>query len=381
MAHKTPLSATFAKTVNEPGVYGEGRGGHGLHLRVYRRADGRLAKSWGQRIAIRGRITNLGLGTFPLVTLAEARRKALANRRETAQGRDPRGGGVPTFAEASEKVIALHAGGWKDPAMSARAWRATFRDYAAPFASKPVSKVTSGDILEALAPVWNVKPSAAKTARQRIGAVLKWAIASGHRADNPAGEALTSALPRQNGINRHHAALPHGEVAGALAKVRSAESRGKAARLSFEFAALTACRSVEARGARWHEVDREARVWIIPAARMKAKRAHRIPLADAALDVLRQARNLGSGIYVFPSPVKGRELSGPTLQKLARMCGGTVHGLRTSFRTWCGDTGVAREVAEAALAHVVGGVEGAYNRTDLFERRREVMDNWGSYIG
>ena len=380
-AHKTPMSATGVKAIREPGRYGEGRGGHGLYLRVYRRADGGLAKSWGQRISIRGKRTNLGLGAYPVVTLAGARAKALHNRREVEAGRDPRGDGIPTFEKAAEKVIRLHARSWKDAELMARRWRQNLRAYAYPvFGSKRVSKIAAADVLEALAPIWSSKPAAAKMARQRIGAVMKWAIASGYRTDNPAGEAVAAALPRQNGRTRHHAAMRHREVAAALAKIRSAKGRNKAARLAFEFAALTAARSGEVRGARWCEIDREAGIWTIPPERMKAKREHRIPLSTAALDVLHEARALGSAVFVFPSRKTGRPLSPKPLQLLANLTGATVHGLRSSFRIWAGDNAVAPEVAGRALAHVVRGVAGAYDRGSLFERRRAVMQDWGEYI-
>ena len=379
--HPQPLSATFTKTINKPGRYGDGRGGWGLYLRVFRRANGRLSKSWGQRIRIRGRATNLGLGIYPLVTLAEARAKALANRREVELERDPRGGGIPTFQAAAEKVIRLHARSWKDPERMASAWRQTFRAYALPvFGSKRVSKITSADVLAVLVPIWSSKPTAAKMARQRIAAVMKWAVGAGYRADNPAGERIDGALPKQNGGHVHHAALPHGEVAGALAKVRAATRRDKATRLAFEFAALTAARSGEARGAKWSEIDRAAKVWTIPAERMKARRQHRVPLSREALAVLKEARKLGSGVSVFPSRKTGELLSAQALWGLAKLTGGTVHGLRSSFRMWAGDNAVAPEVAERALAHVVRGVAGAYDRGSLFERRREVMQDWAAYL-
>ena len=377
-----PLTAAFVQRVRESGRHGDGRGGHGLYLRVYVRKNGRVAKSWGQRVRIAGKTTNLGLGVFPIVSLSEARKAALHNRREIAQGRDPRRGKVPTFAEASERVIRLHAPGWKNSKRVSTKWRQTLRDYAFPvFGRKAVSEVTSADILGALSPIWASKPATAKVVRQRVGAVLKWSVASGFRPDNPAGASLTAALPRQNGRVRHHAALPHREVSGALAKIRAAKSRAKAARLAYELCALTACRASEAREAKWSEIDREARLWTIPARRMKGRREHRVPLSDAALEVLREARNLGSAIWIFPSPQTGEPLTPNVLQSLAQRTGATVHGLRSSFRSWCGDSGVPREVAEECLSHRLGSaVELAYNRTDLLERRRRVMSGWADYL-
>ena len=158
-----PLSATFVSRINKPGRYGDGYGGWGLYLRVHRRTNGRLSKTWGQRIRVRGRVTNLGLGIYPLVTLAEARAKALANRREIELGRDPRGVASLTFAEASEGVIRLHSQGWKNPERMSGQWRQSFRDYAhRHFGEKPIAAITTADLLDALAPVWLEKPAAAK---------------------------------------------------------------------------------------------------------------------------------------------------------------------------------------------------------------------------
>ena len=210
---------------------------------------------------------------------------------------------------------------------------------------------------------------------------MKWAVGKGYRADNPAGEALLAALPKQNGRVRHHAALPHSQLASALAGVR-ASGHDPAARLALEFVALTAARSAEVREATWTEIDRQRAVWTIPAARMKTKREHRIPLSRRALELLVEARKLGSGVWIFPSARTGEALSKSAFGGLARRhLGATVHGLRSSFRDWCSDTGVRREIAEAALGHIVGGVEGAYARSDLLKLRRKVMEDWAEYIG
>lgn len=377
------LTAKFVRKVDEPGRYGDGgRGSFGLYLRVHRAKTGRVTKNWGQRLWINGKATNLGLGSYPVVTLAAARRAALKNRRAVYEGRDPRGSGVPTFAEAAETVIQLHAPTWKDPKTIGGQWRQSLRDYAFPIIGrKRLGKIATGDVLAVLTPIWSAKPATAKIVRRRIGAVMKWAVAKGYRQDNPAGEAIRAALPNTNGRTKHHRALPHRKIAGALVKVRRSRM-AKASRLAFEFAALTACRSAEVRGAEWSEIDLGGKVWTIPADRMKAKREHRVPLSREALALLEEARALGSWTYCFPSSRTGGELSAVALRRAAKVGGegGTVHGLRSSFRMWAGDTGVTREVAEAALAHVVGGVEGAYNRTDLFERRGAVMDAWGAYI-
>ena len=378
---RNPLSAAFCRTVKTPGRYGDGgRGSHGLYLRVWARTNGRIGKSWGQRLRINGRITNLGLGVYPVVTLAEAREKALENRREAYQGRDPRGGEIPTFAEAAEKVIRLHSKTWKPGSRLPAQWRQTLSDYAYPtIGQKRVNRIGATDVMTVLSPIWSSKPSVARVVRQRIGMVMMWAVAKGHRQDNPAGNAITSALPRGSG-HVHHRALPHAQVGEALQAVRTSSSQ-RASRLAFEFVALTACRGIEVCGARWREMDLERRVWTIPATRMKSKREHRVPLSEPALAVLHAARDLSRGDLVFLGR-RGKPVSGDALRAVLRRLGiaSTVHGLRASFRSWASEQAVDREVAEAALAHTVKGVEAAYARSDMLERRRLVMEVWGRYI-
>ena len=381
MKRPRQLSAAFVRTVRRPGRYGDGRGGYGLSLLVKPTANGRLSKSWAQRLRINGKPFNLGLGAYPIVTLAEARAKALANRRDVEKGRDPRGGGVPTFEQAAEKVIRLHAKNWKGPASEAQ-WRQAFRDYAFPkLGRKRVSDINTADVLACLVPIWNEKRVTASRVRQRIGAVMKWAVAKGYREDNPAGDAIAAALPRIGGRRNHFRALPHAEVAGAIEKVRDADG-WLAKRLCLEFIVLTAARSGEVRGARWDEIDFENAMWIVPEERMKAGKEHRVPLSTRALAVLAQARdNASSPDLVFPS-IRGFVQQRQTLMKLLKELGieSTVHGFRSTFRDWAAETGVERAIAEAALAHTVGGVEGAYFRSDLLERRREVMEDWARYI-
>ena len=294
-----PLSATFVRTITKPGRYGDGRGGFGLSLLVKPMANGRTSKTWSQRIRIAGRETNIGLGAFPIVTLAEARQLALANRRMIAKGRDPRTGETdrtPTFAEAVETVIRLTS--WKPGSRVPGQWRQSLRDYAFPrIGDKLVSGVTTTDVLAVLTPIWTAKPSTAKKVRQRIGAVMQWGVAKGYRTDNPAGEAITAALPKNGNGHKHHKAVPHAQVAAALAKVRGHGSGVRG--LALEFLVLTACRVGEVAGARWAEIDGD--VWTIPAARVKTKREHRVPLSAAALAVLEAAKALaGASALIFP---------------------------------------------------------------------------------
>ncbi|MDE3260876.1 MAG: tyrosine-type recombinase/integrase [Acidobacteriota bacterium] len=380
------LSTRFVETIQEPGRYGDGRGSGGLSLRVKLTARGHLAKSWGQRISIDGRPRNLGLGSWPHVSLAEARLKCSLNllarqRGELVTGKRRT---VPTFAEAVEKVIAVHAAGWKDGGRSEKLWRSSLRDYVMPkLGRRPVDRIHTSDVMAVLVPIWNAKRETAKRVRTRISAVMRWAVAQGYREDNPAGEAIGAALPRNGVRRRHHPALPYAEVPGAIATVR-ASGAYRATALAFEFLVLTACRSGEVRGAVWDEMDLPGRVWRIPPERMKTGREHRVPLSRRALVVLREAQALadGSGV-VFPSAL-GRPLNGEAIAKLARALGiGAVpHGFRSSFRDWAAECSDApREVCELALAHVnTNAVEAAYRRTDLFERRRALMEQWAAFL-
>ena len=384
MKRPKTLSATFVKTVTVPGRYGDGRGGHGLSLLVKPTSTGRLSKTWSQRLRIAGRPCNIGLGGYPVVTLGEARKAALENRRAVARGRDPRTGGLPTFAAAVDRVIAIHAASWRDGGRSEKQWRASLRDYAMPRLGRmPVDTITTADVLAVLVPVWSAKPETARRVRQRIGAVMRWAVAEGYRDDNPAGEAIGAALPKNGGRQAHRQALPYPEVGSTISKVRASQA-WPATKLALEFLTLTACRSGEVRGARWEEIDADSATWTVPASRMKAGLAHRVPLSERALEILDAARELsdGSGL-VFPS-VRGLQLSDSTLSKLLRDLGvpAVPHGMRSSFRDWAAEcTDAPREVCELALAHVNSDrVEAAYRRSDLFERRRTLMEDWAAYV-
>ena len=227
------------------------------------------------------------------------------------------------------------------------------------------------------------KRETARRVRQRISAVMRWAVAQGYREDNPAGDAIGAALPKTGVRTRHQPALPYPEVRGAMERVRASRAYPTTV-LAFEFLVLTACRSGEVRGARWEEMDLEGREWRVPAERMKTNRIHRVPLSTGALAVLREARSVVDGSdLVFPS-VRGGALSDATLSKMVRDLGiGAVpHGFRSSFRDWAAECSEApREVCELALAHVNSDrVEAAYRRTDLFERRRELMEEWAAFL-
>ena len=246
-----------------------------------------------------------------------------------------------------------------------------------------MNRISTADVMAILAPIWNEKRVTARKVRQRIGAVMQWAVAQGYREDNPAGEALGAALPRQAVRPQHLAALPYRKVAGAIADVRASGAPALTV-LAFEFLVLTACRSGEVRGARWAEMDLAEREWRIPAARMKTNREHRVPLSTRALAVLREAQVwTGRSELVFPS-LTGRPLSRAAMSKLVQQAeiGAVPHGFRSSFRDWAAECSDApREVCELALAHVnTNSVEAAYRRTDLFERRRALMEQWAAFL-
>ena len=282
-------------------------------------------------------------------------------------------------------MIGIHAENWKDGGKSAAQWRASLRDYAVPkIGAKRVDRISTADVMDVLLPIWSTKRETARRFRQRIGAVMKWAVAQGYREDNPAGDAISAALPKNSVRRQHQRALPHARVAETLGRVRASKAHRTTA-LAFEFLVLTACRSGEVRGARWDEVDDAAATWTVSLARMKAKLEDRVPLSSLAVAVLDEARELSdrSGL-VFPSPTD-RVLSDSTLSKLLRELGiGAVpHGFLSSFRDWAAECSeVPREVCELALAHANSDrVEAPYRRSDLFERRRALMIEWAEYMG
>ena len=383
MSRPQRLTAAFARTVTEPGVYSDGRGAHGLRLVVRSRsAGGGVRKSWAQRLNVNGRPLNLGLGPYPTVTLADARDQALANARHAYRGLDPRGDRqrAPTFAEAFETVVALHAANWSDGGRSEKQWRSSMATYVLPsLGAKSVADVTAGDILAVLTPLWATKAETARRLKGRLSAVLRWAVAQQYRPDDPTA-AVAAALPSNNGHRGHFAALAHSDIPAALATIDASAAQA-ATKLVIRFLALTATRSSEARYATWNEINTNTATWAIPAARTKTRKPHRVPLSTQALTVLAQARQLAhSGDLIFPGPT-GRALSSEALSKLFRelAISGTPHGLRSSFRSWAAETDVARELAEAALGHTVRGVEGAYQRSDLLHPRRPLMQHWANH--
>ena len=374
------LSAAFVRTA-PPGRHADGNG-----LYLYVQPTG--TRSWIQRLVIRGRKRELGLGSVALVSLAEAREQALANRKLARSGGDPlaekrRSVGIPTFAEAARRVVEQKRAGWRSRA-NGRDWIWTFERYAFPRVGKlPVSEVTSADMLEILAPIWHTKAATARKLRQRLHAVLEWAVAMEFRIDNPC-DRIGPVLGPQHNVVQHMRALPHREVAAAIRTTR-ASTVPLAVRLAFEFLVLTAARWGEVRCAEWTEIDRDEGVWTVPARRMKSNREHRVPLCGRAVEILDEARKLvdATSPSLFPNRV-GKQLEEKQLRRMFRKHGiaAVPHGFRSSFRDWAAEeTDHPREVVEAALAHVVSNkVEAAYLRSDLFERRRRVMEDWAAYL-
>lgn len=375
------LTAQFARTVADPGKYFDG---NGLYLRV----DPNGSRFWVQRIVVHGRRRELGLGSLALVTLAEARALAHDNRKVARSGGDPlqlrrEAAAVLTFEQAARKVHEMHKPTWKNPKHAAQ-FLATLETYAFPRMGRMrISDIGAADVLSVLTPIWVEKAETARRVRQRIGVVLKWAVAKGWRKDNPA-ESITMALPKTTSAKANRKALPYAEVSACLNAIR-ASAAALSTKLALELLVLTAARSGEIRGASWSEINMAGKVWEIPAERMKMKRGHRVPLCAAAIAILVRAKALddGSGL-VFPGSKTGRPLSDMTMLKLVKELGFDVdvHGFRTSFRTWAQErTNFPREVAEAALAHAVGdAVEQAYARSDVFQKRRKMMDAWAAFL-
>ena len=373
-----PLTAAFVRSVTKPGKYYDS---FGLFLQVFPSG----AKCWQQRITYNRRRRTLGLGGHRVVTLAMARAAAIENLRLVREGKDPlvakRRPEVPTFSESAQATVKALSAGWSNPKEES-AWMSSFERYVFPrLGSLLVSDIQPSDILEVVSPIWSTKNTMARRMRQRIGAVMKWAMAYGYRMDNPAGEAIMGALPRMS-KEKHHAAVPHAEVVHVISLVYASNS-WQITKLAFEFLILTAVRSGEVRGARWEEIDLDTAVWTIPAQRMKIRVEHKVPLSARAIEILREARKCtGSTKLVFPSKT-GRPLSDVTFSQLMKTLNvkAVPHGFRSSFRDWCGETGMPREVSEACLAHTVGtAVEVAYRRTKFLERRREVMEKWARYL-
>ena len=374
------LSATFVKADKAPGRYADG---DGLYLVV---APGGT-KSWVCRVQKDGKRRDIGLGSVKKVSLAVARDRAGKVRTQVEAGLDPilerkKEAGIPTFREAAATVFAENRAAWKNKKHAGQ-WLATLTAYAFPYiGDMAVSVIDGSHVRDALLPIWLTKQETARRVRQRIATVIDWAVAEGYRTSPLAMAALNKSLPKAKRKVEHQAALVYAEVPRFVTKLRERESVG---RLAFELLVLTAVRSGEVRGALWSEIDLEAKLWTIPAARMKAAAEHVIPLSDAALDVLERAKTYreARSDLVFPGMRRGKPLSDMTLTKICRdmKLDAVPHGFRSSFRDWVSEeTDFDGAIAEMALAHTIANkVEAAYRRGKLLDKRRTLMDAWASY--
>lgn len=379
----TKLTATRIKSIKAPGRYVDGAG---LMLNVTKSGS----RSWVLRVQHDGRRRDFGLGSERDVTLSEARDEARRIRRMVRKGLDPlaerrkEASRNRTFRMAAVDYHSAYYKTWKNGKHRDQ-WINTLKTYAFPHIGDMTLDVIDGPmIVDVLSPIWLEKPETARRVKQRIGAVLDFAHARGWRESEAPMRAVAKGLPSQPKRTGRFQAMPYALVPDFVAKLREIESFGA---LALEALILTACRSGEIRGACWDEIDLDARLWTIPAGRMKAGRSHAIPLSAQALDLFKRAAALriADTQLVFPGQKRGKALSDMTLLKILRDQGEpyTVHGFRSSFRDWaaeCSDQ--PGEVAEAALAHTVpNAVEAAYRRTDFLERRRGLMNDWGYYVG
>lgn len=376
------LSTLTVKALKKPGRYSDG---NGLYIVVSNTGS----KKWILRTVVQGRRTDIGLGGHSTTTLAEAREEAARMRKIARSGGNPLDDRrkarvtVPTFEDAANTVHVEHSKTWKNKKHTAQ-WINTLTKYTFPhFGSMPVDQVGTAEVLKALSPIWLVKPETARRIRQRIGTVLDWAKAAGHRSgDNPI-IGIEKGLPKQPRRQAHHAALPYSDVNSFIADLRNAEAN-ESTRLAFEFLILTATRTSEVLLAKWSEIDLDEKAWTIPAERMKAGKKYRVPLSDRCLEILAQAKEMsGGGLYVFPGRSARKPLSDMVFLMMIRRMEKdiTAHGFRSTFRDWSAErTNFSREVCEMALAHTVANkVEAAYLRGDLFDKRRQLMDTWAKY--
>lgn len=386
------LGVLAIKQITDRGIHFVG-GVPGLALTVHKGGS----RSWVLRYQVAGRRRDLGLGAFDLVSLAQARETAREARAKIARGIDPIHDrralrsqliasqiAAPSFSEAAKKYVESHEASWRN-AKHAQQWRNTLENYAHPVLGRMlVRDINLPHILRVLEPIWSTKTETASRLRGRLESILDWSTVRGERSGpNPArwkGH-LDTVLPAPKKISKtaHHPALPFSDLPAFMARLVKQVGTGAAA---LAFTILTAARSGEVRAAAWPEFDFTARIWTIPASRMKGGREHRVPLSDAAMAILMHQKSIAINEYVFPSP-RSTVLSDMSLTAVLRRMEVPVvpHGFRSTFRDWCAEcTDFSPEVAEMALAHTISNrVEAAYRRGDLFEKRKELMQAWSDY--
>lgn len=386
------LSALTVARIKTEGRYAVG-GVDGLYLRVRGKS-----RSWTLRIVIDAKRCDIGIGSFPTVSLAEAREIARGHHQLVREGNNPiaerkaakeraklEAAKMKTFAECANAFVEAHRSGWKNE-KHIKQWTTTLETYAFPvLGGLSVASIDTGLVMRVLEPMWHEKTETANRLRGRIESVLDWATVRGYRqGENPArwkGH-LDKLLPARNKVQktRHHAALPYNQLDTFMADLRQ---RKGIAVLALEFAILTAARSNETRGATWDEIDLQKKIWTIPASRMKAGKEHRVPLSAEATALLKTVPRIVGTDYVFPAP-RGGQLSDMALTVVLRRMGYghvTQHGFRSTFRDWAGETtSYPREVIEHALAHQLKDkAEAAYQRGDLLMKRSQLMSAWGKY--
>jgi integrase len=383
---KHPQKALSAKKIHNalPGKHADG---NGLYLIV----DESNAKRWVLRTVIHSKRREMGLGGLSLVSLAEAREEAARLRKIARKNGDPLAERrreriiTPSFEAIAREVHASHSQTFRNPKHAAQ-WITTLETYAFPTMGKiPIDKIESKEILAVLSPIWIEKPETARRVKQRIKTVFDYAKAKGFRSTENPVEGISRVLPKHSGKTKDHfAALPYVQVPDFIQALRASKVY-ESVKLAFEFLILTASRTSEVLLAKWQEIDLEGKVWIVPAERMKAKVEHRVPLSVRCILILKTAKEMSfGGEYVFPGRTNSKPLSNMAfLMALRRMerTDITAHGFRSSFRDWAEEkTNTQRSVIEAALAHTVDNkVEAAYLRTDLFDKRRTLMNTWASF--
>ena len=374
------LTARFVDSTKEPGKYYDA---NNLFLRVYEAGS----RNWVQRVTVNGKRREIGLGNANLIPLSEARELAFDNLRMVKKGIDPiavteKKKSIPTFEEAALKVYEINRPSWSNEKHSAQ-FISSLKAYAFPEIGKmKVNTIETNDILAILMPIWVTKAETASRVRQRLSTVLKYCKAQKWRSDDPADRDILEALPKQARRSNHMKSMDYRKVGSFLKEMRNS-SAGMTTKLALEFTILNASRSGEVRYAKWDEIDEKT--WTIPAERMKAKIAHRIPLTERCLEILEEARTVSLGSdYIFCGYKKDKPLSENTFNKLIKELGYDVHthGFRTSFKTWTQEqTNYPREVAEKQLAHSLSNkAEAAYARSELIEKRQSLLETWVSYL-
>jgi integrase len=390
--NRNRLSTRFVETVKRAGFYADGGN-------LYLDFKDPPGKNWVLRYKRDGRARDHGLGSYPVVRLAEARESAIDKLRQIRAGIDPIDQAkaqrlalkverhkAMTFRACAEAYIRTHEAAWKNPKHAAQ-WPSTLETYVYPvFGELPVAAVDSALVMKVLEPIWTSRTETASRVRGRIEAILDWAKTSGYRTgENPArwkGH-LDNLLPNKTKIApvENHPALHYNDLAAFMATLTEADGMGA---LALRFAILTVARTSEVIGARWEEFNLAERLWIIPGMRMKAGKEHHVPLSDAVLEILDFLKTLPASPFVFQSSPR-RPISNMAMLMCLRRKGRTdltVHGFRSTFSDWCAErTHFASELREMALAHTIPNkAEAAYRRGDMFEKRRQLMDAWGEVL-